>query len=272
MQKTILLTGATDGIGYETAKILASQGHILVLHGRNEAKLAHLKEALVQLNNAAVIETCQADLSNLSDVSKLASKIKQNHSSIDVLINNAGVFKTTHPIADTGHDVRFIVNTIAPYLLTRQLLPLLDTQGRIINLSSAAQAPVNLDALKGHQSLSDSDAYAQSKLAITMWTFQLAKSLGEEAPSMIAVNPASFLGSKMVKEAYGSEGKDLSIGANILVKAALSDNFAGMTCRYFDNDIGNWSQPHSDALDETKNKKLIDVIDDVLSKIGVIAV
>ncbi len=269
MKKIILLTGATDGIGFETAKIFVSQGHTLLLHGRNAAKLAHIKEVLTELNDTAIIEAYQADLSKLSEVIALASTIKQYHSAIDVLVNNAGVFKISPSVTEAGYDVRFIVNTIAPYVLTKQLLPLMNTQSRIVNLSSAAQAPVNLQALKECHSLSDSEAYAQSKLAITMWTFQLAKLLGSDAPSLIAVNPASFLGSKMVKEAYGSEGKDLSIGADILVKAALDEKFSGITGRYFDNDVGSWSQPHADALDEKKCQLLIETVNDVLKKLNI---
>lgn len=266
MKKIILLTGATDGIGFETAKVLAAQGHTLLVHGRNASKLQQLKETLAQSGSNNTIETYQADLSNLSEVATMAATIKEHHKHIDVLINNAGVFKTSQPITDSGHDVRFIVNTVAPYLLTQQLLPIFNHTGRIINLSSAAQAPVSLEALKGQQRLTDGDAYAQSKLAITMWTFQLAQSLGSQAPIFIAVNPASFLGSKMVKEAYGADGKDLSIGADILVRAALDDTFAQHTGQYFDNDIGNWSQPHPDALNESKNQSLIAVIEELLGQ------
>ncbi|MGS2717269.1 SDR family NAD(P)-dependent oxidoreductase [Eionea flava] len=266
MKKTILLTGATDGIGLETAKTLSAQGHTLLLHGRSETKLDSIKKTLLALNSNASIDMFQADLSNLSAVRQLALAIKKEHSIIDVLINNAGVFKTPQPITDEGFDIRFMVNTIAPYLLTQQLLPLLKRQGRVINLSSAAQAPVNLEALKGQTLLNDSEAYAQSKLAITMWTYQLAKSLGDNAPSLMAVNPASFLGSKMVKEAYGSDGKDLSIGADILVRAALDDEFSNIKGQYFDNDIGHWSQPHPDALDDSKNNALVSVIDEIVKK------
>ena len=269
MKKTILLTGATDGIGFETAKILASQGHTLLLHGRNKEKLAHVKNVLAKVNNVGVIKTYQADLSMLSEVAMLASTIKQDYANIDALINNAGIFKTSQPTTEAGYDVRFIVNTIAPYLLTEQLLPLMNTQSRIINLSSAAQAPVNFQVVKGQQSLSDSEAYAQSKLAITMWTFYLAKQLGEKAPSLIAVNPASFLGSKMVKAAYGSEGKDLSIGANIVVRAVLNEDFSGITGKYFDNDRGHWSDPHPDAFDESKCEALFAAMNEVLEKFDI---
>lgn len=273
MKKTILLTGATDGIGFETAKIFVAKGHTLLLHGRSPSKLDHVKNVLSELNASASIAVFQADLSDLSAVEKLASAIKEEYTSIDVLINNAGVFKASQAITNDGYDIRFMVNTIAPYVLTQRLLPLLNQQARVINLSSAAQAPVSVEALKGQQSLSDSEAYAQSKLAITMWTYQLAdqldKSLGSNAPSLLAVNPASFLGSKMVKEAYGLDGKDLSIGADILVRAALDNEFANIKGQYFDNDIGNWSQPHPDALDESKNKKLIAVIDEVIKQLGI---
>lgn len=269
MKKTILLTGATDGIGFETAKKLVSEGHTLLLHGRSESKLVHAKEVLSQINDQAVIELYRADLSILSEVERLATEVSQQHQSIDVLINNAGVFKTPSPITDAGYDVRFMVNTFAPYVLTQKLLALFSAKGRVVNLSSAAQAPVNLDALRGQKLLSDGEAYAQSKLAITMWTFRLAETLGESTPALIAVNPASFLGSKMVKDAYGSEGKDLSIGADILVRSALSEEFSQVSGKYFDNDIGNWSQPHPDALDSDKNQTLIDVIEEVLSKLAV---
>lgn len=264
MKKTILLTGATDGIGFETAKKLAIQGHTLLLHGRSAEKLHKAKDSLSQLNSDLAIEMYVADFAKLSDVVALGNAVKERHSSIDVLINNAGVFKTPNPVADNGLDVRFIVNTLAPFLLTVQLLPLFNVNGRIINLSSAAQASVSLEALKGNQGLTDSAAYAQSKLAITMWTFYLAQTLGTKAPSLIAVNPASFLGSKMVKEAYGSEGKDLNIGADILFRAALSEDFEGITGKYFDNDVGSWSQPHCDALNNEKNQALISVMQELI--------
>ena len=209
MQKTILITGSTDGIGLETAKMLASKGHDILLHGRNSEKLARAEAAL---DGAHKIETYTADLSDMTKVEALANKVAENHSSLDVLINNAGVFSTPEPITDAGLDIRFAVNTIAPYLLTQRLLPLLGASGRVINLSSAAQSPVDLDALSGKVTLSDGAAYAQSKLALTMWSKTLALSLGDEGPIIVAVNPGSFLGSKMVKEAYGQEGKDLRIG------------------------------------------------------------
>lgn len=261
MTKTILLTGATDGIGFETAKILAAQGHTLLIHGRSEDKLAKVVEALA--GSTGVIETYRADLGNLSEVKALASAVTEKHKTLDVLINNAGVFNTSNPQTADGYDVRFIVNAIAPYILTKELVPLLTKTSRVVNLSSAAQAPVNLQALTAMAALSANDAYAQSKLAITMWSFHMSAAM-PDGPMIVAVNPASFLGSKMVKEAYGTEGKDLGIGADILVRAALSDEFANASGRYFDNDSGQFSQPHPDALDMEKNRKLVEAIETLL--------
>lgn len=267
MTKTILLTGATDGIGLETAKLLVGAGHTLLIHGRSDTKLADTEKTLSRIRGAGVIETYRADLSNVTEVETLASAITKDHSTVDVIINNAGVFSTPNPVTDDGYDVRFIVNTVSPYLLTKHLLPLLPSDGRVINLSSAAQSPVSLDALAGKRRLSDNQAYAQSKLGLTMWSFHLAQSLGNRGPTIVAVNPGSLLASKMVKDAYGVAGSDLGIGADILVRAALSDEFANASGRYFDNDQGEFSQPHPDALNTSKNKKLVAAIENVVGEL-----
>ena len=168
------------------------------------------------------------------------------------------------PLTPSGLDVRIVVNTIAPWLLTQKLLPILGSDGRVVNLSSAAQSRVDLEALAGMRSLSDNEAYAQSKLAITMWSRFLAEKLGPDGPVIVAVNPASFLGSKMVKEAYGQAGKDLGIGADILARAATSDEFASASGKYFDNDRGAFASPHPDALDQGLNSQLVECLDALL--------
>ncbi|MGI9612700.1 MAG: SDR family NAD(P)-dependent oxidoreductase [Acidimicrobiales bacterium] len=262
---TILITGSTDGIGLETAHHLAGLGHRLVLHGRDPAKLEHTRLAIEAEQSDAVAAEALADLSNLTDVDRLATATTEL--GIDVVVNNAGVFRTSRPITDDGLDVRFVVNTIAPYLLTRRLLATLPADGRVINLSSAAQAPVDLDALAGLVSLDGDNAYAQSKLALTMWSRHLADQIGQDGPAIIAVNPGSLLATKMVKEGYGIAGNDIRIGADILTRASLSDEFADATGRYFDNDAGRFGQPHPDALDPNKNAAIVAAIDDVLSRI-----
>lgn len=266
MTKTILITGATDGIGLETVKILAGQGHTLLLHGRSAEKLVDVQKQLLEIEGAGIIETFQADLSELTEVEDLAKAITDNYDQLDVLINNAGVYKLPNVFSKDGYDLRFVVNTIAPYLLTQSLLPLLRSDGRVINLSSAAQSSVDFYAFAGKAPLDDQAAYAQSKLAITMWSFHLAHTYGEEGPLFIAVNPGSLLASKMVKDAYGIKGGDLSIGAEILVRAALDNEFAHASGQYFDNDLGQFTDPHFDALDFKKNEKLVNAVEEVLSQ------
>jgi len=260
MSKTILITGATDGIGLETAKKLAAEGHTLLLHGRNPQKLAAVAEEM-----GGDPETYVADLADFGAVETLAESVVAKHDRLDILINNAGVLKLADPITASGLDARFVVNTLAPYLLTRRLLPLMDGSGRVVNLSSAAQAPVDLDALAGKRRLSDMDAYSQSKLAITMWSQAMAAA-NPDGPAIIAVNPGSLLASKMVKEGFGVAGNDLGIGADILVRAALSDDFAEASGQYFDNDSGRFANPHSDALDPRKVDALMRAMEAVLKE------
>ena len=267
MAKTILITGSTDGIGLETAKMLVLQGHTVLLHGRNRTKLEAAKKSLSTLSGEGRIESYGADLSRMVNVESLALAVAENHTTLDVLINNAGVYKTSDTVTPDGLDVRFVVNAIAPYLLTQRLLPLIGTSGRVVNLSSAAQSPVNLKALVGQISLSDGAAYAQSKLALTMWSRSLAFSLKGDSPAVIAVNPGSMLGSKMVKEAFGVAGGDIRIGAEILCRAALTDEFAAASGRYFDNDQGRFASPHPDALDLQKCQEIVGVIETVLAEI-----
>ena len=266
MQKTILITGATDGIGLETAKMLVSLGHLVLLHGRNPRKLEEAENTLSGLSGGGGVERNVADLSRLAEVEAFAKAVAQKHEKLDVLINNAGVYQASEPITQEGLDVRFAVNTIAPYLLTQRLLQLLRKSGRVVNVSSAAQSAVDLKALSGQTHLAAGAAYAQSKLALNMWSRHLALSLKNAGPTIVAVNPGSMLGSKMVKEAFGVEGGDIRIGAEILTRVALSDEFVTASGQYFDNDTGQFASPHPDALNSQQCEAVVRVIEAVLEK------
>lgn len=267
MQRTVLITGSTDGIGFETAQRLVSQGHHVLVHGRSEDKLAGAARALVMLGAPGRVDTYLADLSDLSAVRAFAAEVLEHEDSLDVLINNAGVYRVSRATTRDGLDVRFAVNTIAPYLLTRRLLPLLGGAGRVVNVSSAAQAPVDLRALTGGVPLGDGEAYAQSKLALTAWSRHLALELGAAGPMIVAVNPGSLLATTMVKEAFGIAGNDIGIGAGILVRAALSEEFADASGAYYDNDAGAFAAPHPDAVDPGSAAAVVEAIEAVLARI-----
>jgi len=257
-KKTILITGATDGIGLAAAKRLAEDGHHLLLHGRNQEKLEAVRDEM-----SADTEIYLADLSNMTEVNALADKAAARSGKIDVLINNAGVFKTSEPITPEGLDIRFAVNTLAPYLLTRLLLPSMPKDGRVVSLSSAAQEPVDLRALKGNEKLGDMDAYAQSKLALIIWTKALAAE-HPDGPTFIALNPGSLLATKMVREGFGIDGSDVNIGSDIIANAALSDDFADRSGEYYDNDGNGFSDPHPAALDVEASAQVMKAIKELV--------
>ncbi len=269
MKKTLLVTGSTDGIGLATAKTLVQAGHRVLLHGRSKTKVAAAKEQLLAISDQAEVESYVADFSVLTEVSALARAVKSKHAHLDVLINNAGVFKTKEHISAEGLDSRFVVNSIAPYLLTKELLPILGSTGRVINLSSAAQQSLNPSDLGIPSRIEEGIVYAQSKLALTMWSRHMAELIGSEGAAFIAVNPGSLLDSKMVREAYGFSRDGVQKGADILVRAALSEDFANVTGLYFDNDIQQFSVPHPDAMKAEKNATIVQKIEEILASMHV---
>ncbi|MEO0471826.1 MAG: SDR family NAD(P)-dependent oxidoreductase [Bacteroidota bacterium] len=257
MANNILITGSTDGIGKLAANSLAQQGHRLFVHGRNPEKV---KRVVADIKTAAQndqIHGLVADLSDLDAVRQMATTIQEELPVLDVLINNAGVYNS--PISQTkeGLDIRFVVNYFAPFLLTQALIPLLQkaAQPRIINLSSAAQAPIDYQLLRGERTASANQAYAQSKLALTSWSFYLAK----QHPDIttIALNPGSLLNTRMVQEAFGHHWAPADKGANIIVDLALSDAYQSKSGRYFDNDQGGFGHAHADADEPSEMDKLM---------------
>lgn len=197
----------------------------------------------------------------------MAANILKQHDRLDVVINNAGVYKTAETKTAEGYDVRFAVNTFAPYALARRLLPIIPKDGRIVNLSSAAQARINVDAMAGRAELDDMNAYAQSKLALTIWSQELAREL-PDGSVVVAVNPGSLLASKMVKEGFGVAGNDLQIGADILSKAALDESFADASGKYFDNDAGRFAEPDPAASDAAHVKSDMGGIEAAIAEDG----
>ncbi|WP_353777003.1 SDR family NAD(P)-dependent oxidoreductase [Winogradskyella sp. 3972H.M.0a.05] len=269
MSKTTVITGSTDGIGKLTAMKLAKEGHNIYLHGRNPEKLANVILEVKEASGNDNIDGFVADFSDIQEVKKMANNIKAKLSKIDVLINNAGIFKSPVDKTKDGLDIRFAVNYFAPYVLTNALFPLLEKRAntRVINLSSAAQSTVRTGALNGHAAVNVSEAYAQSKLALTMWSFDLAKQ--QNTVAIIAVNPGSLLNTRMVAEAYGQHWAPADKGANILYELGVSDDYKGITGKYFDNDKGNFGTAHSDAYNDDLIEKLIHETNFILNNLRI---
>lgn len=261
MRKTILITGSTDGIGKLVANRFAQDGHDVYLHGRNPDKLATTIEEIQSASGNANVSGFIADMSDLAAVRSLAAEVSAKLSGLDVLINNAGIFTTSSAQTESGLDMRMVVNYLAPYLLTEALQPLLKQRDnpRVINLSSAAQSPVALDVLRGERQAEAQAVYAQSKLALTMWSMALAR----QQPDMtvIAVNPGSLLNTNMANEAYGQHWSSADKGSDILYDLALHPDYQSASGKYFDNDKGNpkgdFGDAHPDAYDEAAITNLL---------------
>lgn len=262
--KTILITGSTDGIGKGTALKLAKEGHHIYIHGRNKDKLNRVILELQYASNNQYIKGFVADFSDLNAVKQMAEKINKEVPKLDVLVNNAGIYKSKIEKTKAGLDIRMAVNYFAPVILTENILPVLEKgkEVRILNLCSAAQSAVQKDVLTGDTSINANGAYAQSKLALTMWTFNFAKQHPNIAT--IAVNPGSLLNTKMVKETFGQYWSPAEKGVDILYSLALDVIHANKSGHYFDNDMGSYNNAHPDAYDLTKISALMNSTNELL--------
>lgn len=237
------MTGATDGLGRAVARELASRGATVLLHGRSEARLADTLSEIRGATGNDRLRTYLADLSSLDEVRRMAEEILGREERLDVLINNAGIGMGSDPhrreeSAD-GHELRFAVNHLAPFLLTLLLLPLLrrSAPARIVNVASVGQAPIDFDDVMLERSYEGFRAYRQSKLAQVMFTFELAERLraeGETGVSVNALHPASLMPTKMVLEAFGSTMSTIREGMEATVRLAIAPELEGVSGRYFD--------------------------------------
>lgn len=253
MKKVIVITGASDGIGKETAKALAGQGHHLILHGRNPQKLAVTIEEIKTLTNAkASVESYTADLLSLAEVKKLAESIKSKHKVIDVLINNAGAqFADKRETSADGHEKTFAVNLFAPFLLTMELMPLLaqSSEGRVVTVSSASHkmgGRPRLDDFELEHHYTMTRAYAHSKLYVIWMMRHFAKwahQQGYDNLTFITVHPGSaksnlqresnrLLWMRILSFVWRIFTTSTERGAWSSVYAATEDELAGKTNLY----------------------------------------
>ena len=181
LNKICVITGATSGIGKETAKTLASKGAHVVIVGRNTKKCVSTVNTIKQETGNTQVDYLRADLSDLKQVDELAKMLKQNYPRIDVLVNNAGGYFITRMESVDGHEMNLALNYLSPFLLTSLLTDMLkeSEQGRIINVSSTAhaQGQINFEDLQLKDNFEGFKAYAQSKLALMLFSYQLADQL-----------------------------------------------------------------------------------------------
>lgn len=238
---TIMVTGSTDGIGKRTALGLASMGAKVLLHGRDPHKGMAVLDEIKDAARSGKVEYYNADLSSLDEVRRLASAVKDDHPALDALINNAGIGtgkrgEERREVSADGLELRFAVNYLAPFLLTHLLLTTLrrSAPSRIVNVSSLGQRPIDFRDPLLEKRYDAWDAYEQSKLALAMFTLDLAEQLKDDGVTVNAVHPGSLLDTKMVREAFGRGRGDVQKGADALIFLATSPEVEGVTGRFFD--------------------------------------
>jgi NAD(P)-dependent dehydrogenase (short-subunit alcohol dehydrogenase family) len=248
--QTILITGSTDGVGRHVALELATVGATVLIHGRNRERAESLLgEIRKRGNNAAAFY--KADLSSLTEVRGLAARIRKEHERLDALINNAGIGSRSggaqRRTSAEGYELRFAVNYLAGFLLTRLLLPLIvaSAPARIVNVTSAGQHPIDFDDVMLTRGYDGGRAYAQSKLAQIMFTVDLAHELEGSGVTVNCLHPATYMDTTMVREAGASPMSTVDEGAAAILNLVRSPALEGRSGLYFDRQRESRANPQA---------------------------
>jgi NAD(P)-dependent dehydrogenase (short-subunit alcohol dehydrogenase family) len=233
--KTALITGSTDGVGRMVAMRLGEAGARILVHGRDEARGQSVVAAIRQSGGTA--EFLAADLASLAKVRRLADSVRQQTDRLDILINNAGIGTagTTRQTSADGHELRFAVNYLAGFLLTRLLLPLIkqSAPARIVNVASAGQQALDFADIMLTRGFSGGRAYCQSKLAQIMFTIDLAHELEGSGVLVNALHPATYMDTAMVRRARVTPISSVEEGAEAILQLAASPSLGDRSGRYF---------------------------------------
>jgi NAD(P)-dependent dehydrogenase (short-subunit alcohol dehydrogenase family) len=258
-EKIIFITGATDGIGKLTALKLAELGAHVIIHGRNKSKLENVINEIKNTSGNNNIDGITADLSSIAEVRRLVEDVLAKYPKIDVLINNAGVGSAEPRYSKDGYELRLAVNYLAPFLLTRMLIPALKNAApsRIVNVSSIGQYPVDFEDIMLEKSFNGAKAYSQSKLALIMFTNELAEQLKDDGITVNSLHPGTYLNTNMVRSAGVTPLGEPETGADAVVNLAVSENLEGITGKYFN--VKKEAEPNAQAYDKTARKRLWDL-------------
>jgi NAD(P)-dependent dehydrogenase (short-subunit alcohol dehydrogenase family) len=230
--RTVLITGATDGLGRGLASAAAEAGATVLVHGRSDERIGATLEEV----GADRARPYRADLASLDEVRELAAAVRAAEDRLDVLVNNAGI-GTSDPggperaESEDGLELRFAVNYLAGYLLTRELTGLLraSAPARIVNVSSAGQMALDFDDVMLERDYSGVRAYCQSKLAQILFTFDLSEELDPAEVTATALHPATYMPTKIVSSPVSS----LEEGVEATLRLVADPALEGVTGRYF---------------------------------------
>lgn len=235
-QRVVLVTGSTSGLGREVALRLGAAGDHVIVHGRDRARGLEVVREIEEAEGGA--RFYRADLASFDEVRELARAVLRDYDRLDVLINNAGIGSSRpegRRVSQDGHELRFQVNYLSGFLLTRMLLPLLreSAPARIVNVSSLAQTAIDFDDVMLEEDYSGSRAYAQSKLAQVLFTVELNQRLEEDSGITVnTLHPATYMDTRMVRAAGVEPRSTVDEGARAVLNLVNSPDVG--SGRFFD--------------------------------------
>lgn len=234
--KTILITGATDGIGKETARQLAMMNAQVILHGRDPDKTKKVQKEIISDSSNEKVDVLIADFSSMDQVRSLADQVISQYQHLEVLINNAGLYTTSKQTTSDGFELTFAVNHLSHFLLTNLLLDLVKASApaRIITVSSSAHFDADFDItdLNAEKNFNGWNAYSVSKLANLLFTFALARRLKGSGVTVNSLHPG-FIKTNILGKHYANQ-KPVEEGAETPVYLASSPEVAEISGEYFE--------------------------------------
>lgn len=260
----MLVTGSTDGLGRRVAERLAAPDVHILVHGRDEARGREAVESITRAGGSA--RYLRADLASLDEVRAMAAEVSAEYQHLDGLINNAGVAQVDAPrrLSHDGHEMHFAVNYLALTLLTHLLRPLLggSSPSRVINVTSAAQSPINFDDVMLERGYSGYRAYGQSKLAQIMFTIDAAEALDASNVVVNCLHPADHMDTGPVRAAGIRPTNSVDTGASAVIDLAADSRFGGQGGRYFNGH--RESRASAQAYDPAARQRLRELTSDLL--------
>jgi NAD(P)-dependent dehydrogenase (short-subunit alcohol dehydrogenase family) len=240
-KKVIVVTGVTSGIGKALAMGLARSGENVVLVARDAERGSRVQEEIKSQTQNLEIELVLSDLSSLSSVRNAAAIIKSKHETIDVLINNAAIYKSRRELSTDGFELMFVTNHLGPFLLTHVLLEPLMTSGsaRILNISAPSSTQLDFDDLQGEKKFKSLNAFGATKMMNLLFTFELARRLQNTGVTVNAVHPG-LARSSLMNETSAPMRFLLRLAsapaervAVDIIRVALDPEFEKVTGRFF---------------------------------------
>src|ERR1700730_17844983 len=258
---TVLVTGATDGLGRGLAEQLAADGATVHLHGRDPGRLATTADEIRQRTGNERLVTHLADFASLDEVRALADGVKRSADQLHVLVSNAGIGsarpdQATRQVSRDGHELRFAVNYLAGFLLTLRVLPLLrgSAPARIVYVASLGQAPLDFDDVMLERSYDGVRAYGQSKLAQISSGFELAERLAEDQITVNSLHPSTFMPTKIVLQNVSHSIDSLEDGIAATYRLAVGPDVEHVSGRFFDRQ--REARANEQAYDRNARRRL----------------